>query len=135
MLMLIDLPKFISAERPHWAALDALLNKLEADSRYQMPLDQLRHFHYLYERASADLAKITTFSSEPETRRYLENLVARAYGEIHETRQKQHRLALWKWMFEILPQTFRRHINAFWLALAITIAGVAFVGVGVAFDP
>ena len=29
-------------------------------------------FHQLYERTAADLAKIATFSSEPETRRYLE---------------------------------------------------------------
>jgi hypothetical protein len=37
-------------------------------------LDQLRRFHYLYERASSDLGKITTFASEPDTRRYLETL-------------------------------------------------------------
>src|SRR6266404_5732572 len=105
--MIIDLPRFVATERPHWTELERLLNALEADPNFTMNLDQLRRFHYLYERTSADLAKLTTFSSEPETRRYLENLVARAYGEIHETRQKQHRLALLKWMFEILPQTFR----------------------------
>jgi uncharacterized membrane protein SpoIIM required for sporulation len=133
--VIIDLQKFVSGERPHWSALDSALKKLETDPHHKMPLDQLRHFHYLYERASADLAKLTTFSSEPETRRYLENLVARAYGEIHETREKKHRLALLKWMFETLPQTFRRHLNAFWLSLAITMAGVVFGGFAVAFDP
>src|SRR5258706_9622506 len=100
-----------------------------------MPLDQLRHFHYLYERASADLAKITTFSSEPETRRYLENRVARAYGEIHETRERRTRLAPLKWFFQTLPQTFRRHARAFYLSVAITIAGCAFGGFALMFDP
>jgi uncharacterized membrane protein SpoIIM required for sporulation len=89
-------------------------------------LEQTRRFHYLYERASADLAKITTFAAEPELRRYLENLVARAYSEIHETREKQHRFAPWKWFAQTLPQTFRRHIRAFWLSLAITVAGCLF---------
>src|SRR5260221_2953321 len=133
--MIIDLPKFVASERSQWAALEAVLNKLENDSGQKLPLDQLRQFHYLYERASADLAKLATFSSEPQTRRYLESLVARAYGEIHETRHKQRRLALLDWTFRILPQTFRRHVNAFWLALAITLAGVAFGGVAFAFRP
>src|SRR5947209_16649154 len=133
--MIIDLQKFVAGERPFWSDLERVLDKVEAQSRYKMPLDELRHFHYLYERASADLAKITTFSSEPETRRYLESLVARAYGEIHETREKQHRLSLIDWFFHTLPQTFRRHAKGFWLSVAITIAGVVFGGAAVAFDP
>jgi uncharacterized membrane protein SpoIIM required for sporulation len=100
-----------------------------------MDLEQLRRFHYLYERTAADLAKITTFSSEPETRRYLENLIARAYGEIHETREKQQRLSPLKWFFQTLPQTFRRHVQAFWLSIAVTLAGCAFGGFAIAFDP
>ncbi|HWH69786.1 MAG TPA: stage II sporulation protein M, partial [Candidatus Sulfotelmatobacter sp.] len=98
-------------------------------------LDQLRHFHLLYERTAADLAKITTFSAEPETRRYLETLVARAYGEIHETRQRQARLHPLRWFFQTLPQTFRRHVGAFYLSLAITLAGCAFGGLALALDP
>ena len=124
--MIIDVQKFVTGERPHWTALEAVLNKLESEPRHRMPLDQVERFHYLYERACADLAKVTTFSSEPETRRYLESLIARAYGEIHETRQKQQRLSPLKWFFQTLPQTFRRHVRAFWLSLAITLAGCAF---------
>ena len=133
--MIIDLPKFLAAERPHWMELEKILAHLEAEPNLRMNLEQLRRFHYLYERTAADLAKITTFSSEPETRRFLENLIARAYGEIHETRQKQQRLSPLKWLFQTLPQTFRRHIGAFWLSFAITIAGCAFGGFAIAFDP
>ena len=61
--------------------------------------------------------------------------IARAYGEIHETREHQHRLSLLGWFFHTLPQTFRRHLGAFWLSLAITIAGVIFGAFAVAFDP
>ena len=100
-----------------------------------MTLEQLERFHHLYERTAADLAKITTFSSEPETRRYLENLVARAYGEIHETRERPRPAAPLQWFFQTLPQTFRRHVRAFYLSLAITLAGCAFGGLALALDP
>jgi uncharacterized membrane protein SpoIIM required for sporulation len=133
--VIIDLPRFIAAEKPHWSELEKTLARIEADPNQSMNLEQLQRFYQLYERTAADLARITTFSSEPETRRYLENLVARAYGEIHETREKQQRLAPLKWFFQTLPQTFRRHARAFQLSLAITVAGCLFGGLAIAFDP
>ena len=133
--MIIDLQKFVASERGHWADLESLLDKLENDPGFKLSLDQLKHFHYLYERISADLAKITTFASEPQTRRYLESLVARAYGEIHETRERPHRLAPVHWFVNTFPQTFRRHLRAFWLSVAITIVGSLFGAGAIAFDP
>jgi len=133
--MIIDLQKFVASERRHWADLESLLEKLENDPGFKLSLDQLKHFHYLYERTSADLAKITTFASEPQTRRYLESLVARAYGEIHETRERPHRLAPVHWFVNTLPQTFRRHLRAFWLSVGITIVGSLFGAGAIAFDP
>jgi len=133
--LIIDLQRFIAGERPYWTELEQLLAKLESEPGRRMTLDQLRHFHLLYERAAADLARITTFSSEPETRRYLENLVARAYGEIHETRSRHSPVQPLNWFLRTLPQTFRRHIRAFQMSLAITIAGCAFGGLALALDP
>lgn len=133
--MIVDLQKFIVNERPVWAELEKMLDRIEADPNGQLSLAQVQRFHQLYERTAADLARITTFSSEPETRRFLENLVARAYGEIHETREKQRRFFPLQWLFKTWPQTFRKHIRAFYLSLAITIAGCAFGGLAIAFDP
>ncbi len=133
--MIIDLPKFVAQEQPQWAELERFLQKLEAEPNWVMTLAEVRRFHYLYERATADLARITTFSAEPETRRFLEHLVARAYGEIHETREKAGRLHPLRWSFQVLPQTFRRHVGAFWLALAVTLAGSLFGGLAVGLDP
>lgn len=133
--MIIDLQRFVANERPHWSELEKMLDRLEADPNAVMTLEQLSRFHQLYERASADLARITTFSSEPETRRYLESLVARAYAEIHETRERRTGLAPFKWFFQTLPQTFRRHVRAFYLTVAITLAGCAFGSLALVFDP
>ncbi|HEV2436832.1 MAG TPA: stage II sporulation protein M [Verrucomicrobiae bacterium] len=132
--MIVDLPRFLSGERPFWTELERMLDRLEAEPELRMTLPQLQLFHRLYERTAADLAKITTLSAEPATRRYLENLVARAYGEIHETREKRRRFFPLKWFFQTLPQTFRRHVRAFYLSLAITLAGCAFGGLAIAFD-
>jgi uncharacterized membrane protein SpoIIM required for sporulation len=133
--MIIDLQKFVASEQPYWAELERQLEKLEAEPNLRMTLEQLRRFHLLYERTSADLARITTFSSEPETRNYLESLVARAYGEIHETRERRGRLNPLQWFFHTLPRTFRRHVRAFYLSVAVTLAGCAFGGLALALDP
>jgi len=133
--MIIDLPRFIATERPNWEELEKFLARLNASPGACLTLDEIRRFHLLYERAAADLSRITTFSSEPETRKYLEALVARAYGEIHETRGRRARLHPLRWFFQTLPRTFRRHFRAFALSVAITLAGCLFGAFAVALDP
>ena len=133
--MIIDLPRIIEAERPYWTQLEQQVARLEADAMGQLTLVDLQRLHYLYERASADLARINTFASEPELRKYLENLVGRAYAEIHETRGRGQRAALLPWFTHTFPQTFRKHLAAFWLALAITMAGTVFGVFATVLDP
>jgi len=133
--MLIDLQKFIVAERPFWSELEGMLDTLERRPELRLTLGQVERFHYLYQRTSADLAKIKTLSAEPNTRAYLESMVARAFGEIHETRERPHRLAPLHWFFGTFPQTFRRHINAFWICLAAMLAGSLFGGFVLIADP
>jgi uncharacterized membrane protein SpoIIM required for sporulation len=133
--VIVDLQKFIANGRPYWSELEKMLDRLEAEPNERFSLAWAQKFHQLYERTAADLARITTFSSEPETRRFLENLVARAYGEIHETREKRRRFFPLQWFFQTWPRTFRHHLRAFYLSLAITLAGCAFGGLALAFDP
>jgi uncharacterized membrane protein SpoIIM required for sporulation len=133
--MIINLQKFITEERPFWQELEALLEKLEKRPEYRLGLARLERFHYLYQRASGDLAKIKTFSAEPNTRVYLESMVARAYGEIHENSESHHRLAPLNWFFSTFPRTFRKHIRAFWICLAAMLLGGAFGGFVIIVDP
>jgi uncharacterized membrane protein SpoIIM required for sporulation len=133
--MVIDLQQFITRERPYWSELEGMLQKLELQHQLKLPLLAVRRFHYLYERTAAGLARVNTFASEPETRRYLESLVARAYGEMHATGTRQDRFSPLHWLLQTLPQTFRRHAHAFWLTVGITLVGVIFGGFAMAFDP
>ena len=132
--MIIDLQRFIEAERPHWTELEAALKRLESGSGQRPGLPELLKLHALYQRASADLARVATFSAEPEIRRYLESLVSRAYGEIHESRVRPHRFAPWRFLAVTFPRAFRRHARVFALAALITSAGAVFGGAAVVLD-
>ena len=133
--MIVNLEKFISQERPQWERLDRILQRMAADPWRALPLDEVRELELLYQRAAADLARLVTFAAEPEARRYLENLVARGYAEIHGALADRRRLQLWPWLARTLPQTFRRRAAAFRLALGLLVAGAVFGGAAVAFDP
>jgi uncharacterized membrane protein SpoIIM required for sporulation len=132
--MIVDLQRFLDAGRPEWAELEAILDKLETDPGYAMSFEQLRRFFHLYQRVSADLARIQTFASEPEICRYLESLTGRAYAEINETRERDARIRPWTWFVRDFPATFRRNIRAFQLSLLITILGAVFGAVAVGVD-
>ena len=69
-----------------------------------------------------------------ELNAYLESLVARAYSEIHETRSLTQLRRLGRWFTHTVPQTFRRRIRAFGVALGLTILGSAFGAGVVVFD-
>jgi uncharacterized membrane protein SpoIIM required for sporulation len=133
--MIIDLRKFIAEERPFWSEFESILVRLETEPEYKMDLAHLERFHYLYQRASSDLSRLITFSAEPNTRQYLESLVGRAYGVIHEIRERPHRLTPIHWFFKTFPRTFRRHVKAFWIALAAMTLGFLLGGFVIAVDP
>jgi uncharacterized membrane protein SpoIIM required for sporulation len=133
--VIIDLEKFISEERPFWTELEQCVRGLEDEPDRRMDLTAVKRFHYLYQRASSDLSRIKTFSTEPEIRRYLESLISRAFSEIHETREKTRRFRPVRWFFRAFPRTFRRHIAAFSLSAAIMLLGALFGGAVVGLDP
>jgi uncharacterized membrane protein SpoIIM required for sporulation len=132
--VIIDLPKFLAAERRFWTELDEIVARLEADPHRRLEFEELKRFYFLYQKTSADLAKLSTFAFEPQVCRYLESLVARAYGEVHETRARGRRVSPIAWFFRHFPAVFQRHVRAFWLSLAIFLAGFIFGGAALRFD-
>lgn len=133
--MIIDLQHFIDREKPVWDELEHLLVKIENEPYGRFSLDQLKRFHYLAQRTSTDLVQIREFVTQTELQNYLESLVSRAFREIQEKESHSLRFQPLQWFFKTFPQTFRRHVRCFSLALAITIVGMLFGGGAVAFDP
>ncbi|WP_404423814.1 stage II sporulation protein M [Nibricoccus sp. IMCC34717] len=133
--MIVDLARFIRNERPAWERLAALLERAKADPHRRPPLEEMRELERLYQRASADLARLSSFTAEPEARRHLEALVASAYAEIHGSTSEPARFRPWHWLTTTLPATFQRHVRNFLFALGLLLAGGVFGAFALAIDP
>jgi uncharacterized membrane protein SpoIIM required for sporulation len=133
--LILDLPRFLATERPYWQELDQVLNKLDDDPFRRLSLEEITRLQYLYQRSTSALARLNTFSAEPQTREYLESLVARAYAACHPNRETLGRFKPGHWLLRTFPQTFRRHVTAFFFALALTLAGIAFGWAALRLDP
>ncbi len=122
--MIVDLARFAAAERPYWDELQSALERQEEAPERRMMVAEIQRLHYLYERCSADLARLDSFSAEPLLRGFLESLVSRAYTGIHETRAPLE--IRWKQVVFAFPRAVRRHARALALSVAITLLGTAF---------
>lgn len=132
--MILDLPRFIAAERPYWNELDRLVKHLDDDPYQRMSLEQIARLDYLYRRSVSALGKMATFSADTQAREYLEALVAGAYPYCHPNRARGEKFRPGRWFFTMFPRTFREHWRAFALALALTIGGVTFGAAAISFD-
>lgn len=133
--MILNLSRFIAQGRDHWEELETLLQRVESNPDQELPFADLRRFHLLYQLTSADLARVSHAAADPDLRRYLESLVARAYAEVHETRDRRRAFSPRRWFFRDFPQTFRRHAQAFQLAVLLTLLGCAFGALALKIDP
>lgn len=133
--MIFDLHRFVEQETPVWEELEQVLARIEADPAARLDLAQARRFHYLYERTSGDLVRVAGRVAHEELQQYLEALVSRAYGEIHETRRWQRGESPARWLRVTFPVTFRRHLAKFTLSFAVTLAGATLGGLLLGVDP
>jgi uncharacterized membrane protein SpoIIM required for sporulation len=132
--LILDLARFLNSERPYWEELKTLLDRMDDDRYQRLSLQEVTRLDYLYQRAASGLARLSTFSAEPKTKEFLESLVARAYAECHPNRAAGQRFRPFHWFFRTFPQTFRKHVRGFALAVALTILGAAFGWGAIAFD-
>ena len=133
--MIIDVRKFIIQEQRYWDELNGLLGEFEREPMAIRDLGKLKRLHYLYQRASADLARIMPFSSERLLKEHLESLVSRAYGEIHETRNPVNIGAFLQQLFLSIPVVFQKYQLNFILSCLIFLSGSIFGGLAVSLDP
>lgn len=133
--MIIDLIRFINEHKHYWAELASILDSLEKNPHQKMSVYQINNFHDLYQRASADLSRISTFSSEENIRLHLESLVARAYGEIYETSDRSSRFRPFYLFINTFPKTVRRHSLLLLISFIITLSGMGFGALALGLDP
>ncbi|WP_050023885.1 stage II sporulation protein M [Verrucomicrobium sp. BvORR034] len=127
--MIADLKTFIERERPVWQELERELGRVREGLASLSDLKYSRHLLALYQRASADLARIQGYSAEPELKAYLENLVGTGYAEIHSATRNSRHFKPWHWLTRTFPDTFRRQIWGFNMAVILTFVGAMLGGI------
>jgi len=132
--VIVDLERFIAVETPLWRKLDARLAAWEAAPHESRSLAEVREVERLYQRASADLARLGSHAADPATVRALEALVGRGYAVIYGAGRRGQRFRFWKWFLETWPQTFRQHLGAFALATAVLLVGALFGATAMTLD-
>lgn len=133
--MILDVQKFIHERRSDWDAFEAMLVRLEeANRKGGMELDEVRRFHYLYERVAADLTKLSAYAVEPRTVAYLESLVARGFGETHGGGDRVPFFRLLTRLVTAFPQVVRRHFSVLMTVLLIFGTGMVFGALALALD-
>lgn len=124
--MILDLSKFTAQRRPIWNEYEKLLNKLDDGETRKLDLTQIKRLRYLQDAVSSDLVKVRTYAADPGTTAYLEALVARGFGVIHENRTgARFRINLAAFMAQFAA-TVRKHYTL----LAISTAAM---GIGMLF--
>lgn len=132
--MILDVEKFIKTRQPEWDEFEAMVNSLESNTRNRLNLEEAQRYHYLYERIAADLAKLSTYASEPRTLIYLESLVARGFGEMHGTARRLPFTRAVAKLLTSFPQTVRRHGRIFGIVMALFSGGIIFGAFAISFD-
>ena len=133
--MIADIERFVATERRYWTELQSVLETQDRRSTREMTLDEAQRFYYLYERASAALSRLSGLAVDAGLRSYVESLVARAYGEVHEVRRRGQRPKPVRWFVRTFPRVFRAHMHAFALSCLLTFLGVAFGTGALLLDP
>jgi len=133
--VILDLDKFIESETPYWRELERMVEQIESVPGVRLPIGDISRLHYLYQRASADLARVKTFAAAPEVREYLEALVARAYAAVHERRRPVRFPNPFRWFVQHFPRTVRSHAAAFLISAVTLWTGAGFGAGMVLLDP
>ena len=123
---LYAMSRFVNERKNNWQRLEDLLSMLDGSALQGLSKAEVREFGELYRRAASDLAIARAESRDPRLTNYLNNLVIRAHGKIYRAEGQGVNL-VWNFLAKDFPQTFRRNINYFILAV-ITFCGFAVIG-------
>jgi uncharacterized membrane protein SpoIIM required for sporulation len=127
--MIVNLKHFLDRRRPLWDEYDRLLTRLEDNHSLKLDLQSIQRLRHLHETVAGDLVRVRTFASEPETVEYLESLLARGFGFIHESRTFRPSAAGIKTGLTSFPRALRKHQRLFVLVTATFLFGMLMGGI------
>lgn len=120
---------FVRARRSAWERLDVLAHRSGP-----LPLESIEELDRLYRRVAGDLAYARSAFPGSEAEGFLAEVTARAYGALYRP-ARPGLGAIWRLVSAEVPETFRRHLRALYLALAFFGAGLVAGALAVWADP
>lgn len=125
------LPEFVAERREAWSALAALLDGLQ---RQRLTPAEVEQLDALYRRASADLAHARVHYPATEALQFLNQLVGRAYAQVHGARPSRLQ-ALARFYRVEFPQAFYAERRSFHGACGLLVVGAWLGAAGALFHP
>ncbi|RLB47723.1 MAG: stage II sporulation protein M [Deltaproteobacteria bacterium] len=130
-----DVGRFVRERSPSWEALAALLRDVEERGLGSLDLPAARRLGKLYRGASGDLVRARAELVDATVVDYLNDLVARAYAQLHGERRSPLPGRLRRFYAAGFPRLFRRESRAIALAALLLFGGAAFGATFTAIDP
>jgi uncharacterized membrane protein SpoIIM required for sporulation len=125
------LPDFVARRKPDWDALDALLTAQRAGT---LSLPDVEALDGLYRRTSADLALAQALYAGTDAHRYLNDLCARGFGQLHRPRVDRA-AAVRAFFASEFPATVRANLRFVAASAALFLGGVLVGALLILWDP
>jgi uncharacterized membrane protein SpoIIM required for sporulation len=113
------------AQRQRWQTLGALLDRAERRGLGSLSVAEVQQLGRLYRQVAIDLSRARAGGADPDEVRFLNNLAARAHGQVYRPRRGDPRVVLW-FLLTGFPRLLRRH------SLPVLVAASVFLGAAVA---
>lgn len=128
-----DVNRFLEEHRQEWEGLEDLLATVERSGLSSLDIEEARRFGKLYRSVSSDLIRARTERVDASVTDYLNDLVARAYAQIHAGSGRLGK-RLFGFFLEDFPRLFREEWKAVALAAALLFGGAGLGATAVGLD-
>jgi uncharacterized membrane protein SpoIIM required for sporulation len=117
-----------------WKYLSHLLERAERRGLGSLDVEEVRQLGRLYRQVAIDLSRARASGEHPDLVRYLNNLAARAHGQIYRTRRVDLR-PVWTFLLTGFPRLVRRHAVPLLIAAGVFLGSALASFVAVVRDP
>jgi uncharacterized membrane protein SpoIIM required for sporulation len=131
----MDARHFVEDRRRLWSQLERLLDRAQARGFGALAHQEARELATLYRQASSDLIEARSLVGSYEIEQYLNDLVARAYGQLYVRGRSSILVSVASFLWRGFPAAVRRHARYLAASAGIFFLGVLFAAVSMGLDP
>jgi len=122
------------SRRQRWQTLGALLDRAERRGLGSLSVAEVQQLGRLYRQVAIDLSRARAGGAHPDEVRFLNNLAARAHGQVYRPRRGDPRAVFW-FLLVGFPRLLRRHLVPVLVAAGVFLGAAAASFVAVVREP